>query len=189
MEADERKTLFKAEFHPVLKTYIFLYVLQLLVVSIIGIIVVPFWLLGLGVWVSGRYFAHLECVLTENTLEYKKGYLFRVEKTVLLDKIQDLTLKEGPLLRFFNLQMLIIETAGQSNPDGGGDAKLIGIIDAREFRRKVLAQRDIITARDEMPARIENEMQTGESQISLLKEIRDTLKRIEREFVDMGRKS
>ncbi len=180
MKNENSKTLFKAEFHPALKTYIFVYVLWMLFVSIIGIIVVPFWLFGFGMFFTQRYFSHLECALTEKTLEYRKGYLFRVEKTVLLDKIQDLTLKEGPLLRAFGLAMLIVETAGQSNPESTGDAKLIGIIDAREFRKKVLAQRDKLTAESLAEKSATKEIQTDENQITLLSDIRNSLGRIEK---------
>jgi len=180
MENNSEKILFKAEFHPALKTYIFFYVLWLLFVSIIGIVVIPFWLLGLGAFLSQRYFSHLECVLTEKTLEYRKGYFFRVEKTVLLDKITDLTLKEGPLLRAFGLAMLIVETAGQSNPESVGDAKLIGIIEAREFRQKVLKQRDKISAESVAGKSASKEIETGEDQITLLKDIKNALGRIEK---------
>ncbi len=91
-------------------------VLLALVATVIGIAAVPFWVLGLGQWRSRRYFESLSCVLTERTLEFGKGFFFRVEKTVPLDRIQDLTVKEGPLLRAFGLCTLRVETAGQSSP-------------------------------------------------------------------------
>ena len=84
----------------------------------------------------------MECKLTDQTLELKKGYLFRIEKTIPLDKIQDLTLREGPLLRALGICMLDIETAGQSSPQGSSDAKIIGIKDTKEFRDRVGQKQD-----------------------------------------------
>ena len=72
------------------------------------------------------------CTLTERHLSFKKGVIFKAGKTIPL---------ENPLLKAFNLRILKIETAGQSNPQGS-DMKLIGIIDTVEFKNKVLRQRD-----------------------------------------------
>jgi len=44
-------------------------------------------------------------------LEFKKGIFFRVEKTIPLENIQDLTFNEDPLLRYLDLRVLKIETA------------------------------------------------------------------------------
>ena len=69
--------------------------------------------------------------------------MFKVEKTIPLENIQDLTFIENPLLKAFDLRILKIETAGQSNPQGS-DMKLIGILNSKEFRDKVLRQRELI---------------------------------------------
>lgn len=183
MENEERTILVKAQFDPKLKTYLFLYVLGMLLITLAGIILVPFWIFGFGLLVCRRYFSHIECVLTDRTLEYKKGYFFRIEKTVLLDKIQDLTLKEGPLLRALGISALVIETAGQSTPEGTGDTKLIGIVDVREFRKRVLAQRDSLVEKLETKNR-DDSSEGNEDQFHILKDIRDALKRIEKIILD-----
>lgn len=69
--------------------------------------------------------------------------MFRVEKTIPLENIQDLTFIENPLLKYLDLRILKIETAGQSNPKGS-DMKLIGIINSVNFKEAVLNQREII---------------------------------------------
>lgn len=68
--------------------------------------------------------------------------MFREEKSIPLDKITDLTLKHGPVLRALGLVTLHIETAGQSTQAGAADAKLTGVVEARRFRDSVLEQRD-----------------------------------------------
>jgi len=170
------KVLFKAEFHPILIHYLFFYVLGFLFVIVVSIPLIPFWLI-IGYYFCRRYYRRLECVLTEQTLELKKGHFFRVEKTIPLDKIQDLTLREGPLLRLFKICMLDIETAGQSNPQGASDAKIIGITDVRDFRDKVLAQRDLVVAQG---FKSPQKMIEQEDDVSVFVEMRDSLHRIEK---------
>ncbi len=171
MNNEQKKIVMEAEFHPVIKTYLFIYVIFFLVATVFGILLIPFWLLGLGTFATKKYYDNLKCLLTERTLEFRKGYLFRVEKTIPLDKIQDLTLREGPLLRMFGICILSIETAGQANPQGTSDAKLIGIRKAREFREKVLEQRDLKIEKDEPHHKDDSD--------SVMEEIRDSLLRIE----------
>lgn len=180
MESGSNKILSKAEFNPLIKTYLFFYFLGILFISFIGIVVIPFWLLGAGIIVTRRYFSHLECILTERTLEYKKGSFFRIEKTILLDKIQDLTLKEGPLLRAFGLTALIIETAGQSNPQGSEDAKLIGIVNVREFRKSVIAQRDVLIEKLESKNPTGQKIENNNDHVNVLTDIKIILERIEK---------
>lgn len=143
IERSKATSLVKAEFNPRIKTYINASVVLVCCITIVGILFIPFWLI-FGRMYLNRYFNSLYCELTVRALKFKKGVLFQVEKTIPLDKIQDLTFREGPLLRYFNLSSLKIETAGQS-AEGKSDMTLIGIMDARAFREKVIDQRDKIT--------------------------------------------
>lgn len=173
--SDDHKIIYEAEFHPVLKTYLLVYTASIMLISIAGIIIIPFWLLGLGTYYCGRYYESLRCTVTTKTLEIKKGWLFRIEKTIPLDKIQDLTLKEGPLLRALKLHQIEIETAGQNIQQGSSDAKLIGIVNPREFRKFVLKQRDAVNEHSK-----ENILEDqGEPNNRLLAQIRDSVKHIE----------
>ena len=69
-----------------------------------------------------------------------------------LDKITDLAVLEGPLLRHFGLCSLKIETAGGGEGSSMGQAGLPGIVDALEFRDKVLEQRDLVAGGVPAPA-------------------------------------
>lgn len=176
------KVLVKAEFEPVLKTYINLTGIFILVISIVGIVLLPVWLIAGRAYIN-RYFENLECELTTRALHFKKGVWFQTERTVPLDKIQDLTFKEGPVLRHFGLSQLMIETAGNS-AQANADMKLIGIINSRDFRIKVLDQRDDITDyQSGSPSGSGTDGETASSALSelvpLLKQMNDTLKRIE----------
>jgi len=166
----------QAEFNPRIRKYILFIVSFFLFVSVAGIPLILLWCLGFGQYVSRRYYEHLACRLTDSHLEFKKGILFRVEKTIPLENIQDITFIDNPFLRWFDLRILKIETAGSSNPTGS-DMKLIGIIDTQEFKEKVLEQRTVI--RNKALNMMGGGTGSGdEESIVLLKEIRDLLKDI-----------
>jgi len=163
----------EAEFTPKIKKYIFAYVALILLISFIGIPILLIWLLGLGQSVSKRYYENLKCQLTVGHLEYKKGVLFKVEKTIPLENIQDLTFIQNPILNYFGLKILQIETAG-GGAKQGADMKLVGIVDSADFKKKVLLQRETIMSTNSGSPPISNNDSTNE----LLTEIRDLLQEI-----------
>jgi putative membrane protein len=125
-------TLLKAEFNPLIRPYLALYVAAILCSTIVGIPLALIWVCGVGQWWARRYFDKLECHLTDKTLHYRKGILIQVEKTIPLENIQDVTFLEGPILRRFNLSTLKFETAGHSAGQAH-DMRLTGIIDAQSI--------------------------------------------------------
>ncbi|MEZ5403005.1 MAG: PH domain-containing protein [Bryobacteraceae bacterium] len=139
--SSEPVVLERASFNPLIRSYLVLYVSWFLLISVAGIVLLPFWLLGVGQWWARHYFDKLLCELTDRTLRYRKGILVTVEKTIPLENIQDVTLVEGPLLRWFNLAVLKFETAGHATRQAN-DMKLVGIIGALEFRNRILEARD-----------------------------------------------
>lgn len=174
MTVQSGNIVYNAKFHPVLIKYFLIYIAIILLTTVVGIILIPFWFIGIGSYLCKRYYSSLECTLKEQTLEMKRGYIFRTEKTIPLNKIQDITLKEGPLERAFNTCILQIETAGQATQQGQSDMRLVGIVDARDFRDRVLAQRDKVSGGEKVSVTDNNEIL-----IEIIKEIRDTLHKIE----------
>jgi putative membrane protein len=135
--------------------------------------------------VMDKYLDRLSCTLTERTLEIKKGLLNRVESTVPLEKITDLQMFQGPIMRWLGLQGFKLETAGQSSSPGGSLVNMIGIADTPGFRKAVLDQRDRLAdgglkrrGAPADPARPEID------EAAVLAEIRDALLRIERGLTD-----
>lgn len=131
----------QAEFNPLIRPYLVLSIGFTLAMTIVGIPLAIIWVLGVGQWWARHYFEKLECVLSENTLRYRKGIIFQVEKTIPLENIQDVTFIEGPLLKRFHLSILKFETAGQSAGQAH-DMKLVGIINAHHYRSQILAARE-----------------------------------------------
>lgn len=165
----------KAEFNSNIKGYIMATGVIILLFSFIGIPLIILWVLGVGQKISQRYYDSLECNLTEKHLEFKKGAMWKIEKTIPLENIQDLAFIETPLLKYFNMRLLKIETAGSSNPQGA-DMRLMGIENAKDFKEKVLRQREIlVTGKNENNQVSSSNMNREDEMISLLKEVRDAL--------------
>lgn len=171
----------QATFNPDVRKYWLLGGSFTLFVTLIGIPLLPIWWL-LGMWITGRYLERLECTLTKRTLIVKRGFFVRVEKTIPLDKITDLGMVQGPLMRMFDVQALSIETAGSTSQ--GALVKLYGIENAEAFRDTVLDQRDHMLEKEteDAPAPASTASSGPVSDgfnaeaVALLREIRDELK-------------
>ena len=168
-------TPLRTRFNPLIRPYLVISVGFTLFMTIVGIPLAILWFLGIGQWWARHYFDKLECELTPRALRYRKGIFVTVEKTIPLENIQDVTFIEGPLLKRFNLSILKFETAGHSAGQAN-DMKLIGIIDAHDFRARILA------ARDEMKrvgsAGVATGVQAEAASLEALRAIDGTLKAI-----------
>ena len=138
----EEIILKEASFNPKVKTYIFFVVLFFLITTIIGIVVIPFWIFGLGQWLSNKFFHTLSCQLSNKNLKFSKGLIVHIEETVPLENIQDLSFIGGPILRYFGLTLIRIETAGGGGAHNQNMMSMLGINDAENFKKEILNQRE-----------------------------------------------
>jgi len=175
----EETILASAEFDSRLPSYYFLQTLFALAVMVFTIPLIPVWAI-IGMAVHKRQYEALGCDLTERSLNIRRGFLFKVQKNIPLDKITDLAVSEGPVLRYFGLCSLKIETAGGGQGSNMGQALLPGVVEALEFRDAVLNQRDVVAGG--APAPVVEPAKPGED--GVLVEIRDTLQRIEKSLAD-----
>jgi len=160
----------KAVFNPKLKTYIHLVVLFYLVVSVVGLIIVPFWLLGLGQWLSKLFFNTLKCELSDKNLYFSKGIILHIEKTIPLENIQDLSFYGGPILRSFGLTFIKVETAGGGGGHHSNMMSIPGIEEAEEFKNLILSQREKV-----IKAKSGGNTASAVSETALLTEIKNEL--------------
>ena len=184
----EPAILLDAEFNPRVKSY---WTWQPVLFLTLFIVTIPIAILYaiIARFFIGRYLANLHCSLTERTLDIKKGIWNKTESTIPLEKITDLQLFQGPIMRYFEIHGFKVETAGQSPGAGGGAlVNLVGIVDTKGFRKAVLDQRDRLStdagsasaaATAQAPADVMGDPQTAQ----LLTEIRDSLQRIEQSVV------
>ena len=104
----------------------------------IGLILAAIAIAGLK-WYYPRYVAALRYCLDDRSLRVEQGLLFRSRKTIPLDKITDLELVQGPLLRALDMWKIKVQTAstGSQMPE----ATLIGVINPEQVREEILAVR------------------------------------------------
>ena len=162
-----------ATFNPRVKTYWLLSGAVVFVVSIIGIPLLLLWF-PLGMIFTGRYLDRMSCELTNKALKVRKGLFVRTEKTIPLEKITDMGMVQGPIMRWLDIERLTIETAGQSG--AGALVSMAGIEHAKDFREAVLNQRDEFTSRSSRQE--SGDAETGTSD-NTQEAIHQTLLRIE----------
>jgi len=133
------KIVLEATFNPSVKTY---WLLSLLLFSTLIVIGIPLLVISIPIFylISSKMIAAMSAVITERKLIVRKGIFNKEEKTIPLEKITDVAMTQGPLMRMFNLYRLSFETAGQSAQ--GALVSLIGIEDAINFRETILSQKD-----------------------------------------------
>jgi len=113
------------------------------------------WFFGLGIIVAlVHYFAYspwlcqlqainLRYRLDGDTLRVDGGVFFLFRKSIPLERITDVALVQGPLLRHFGIWEMQIQTAGTGQ---GCEAKMYGVLDPEKVRELILSQRHKIYA-------------------------------------------
>ena len=169
----EDKIIHQADFESNLGLYWLLSGAAYFSLSIVGIPLLLLWF-PIGLWGTRRYIRNMSAELTSNKLIVRRGILTRTENTVPLDKITDMALIQGPIMRLFGLHKLTVETAGQS----GARAliSLVGIVDAPQFRTRVLEQKERLTQR---PHPASPSVQPDDALLQNVVEMVASLKRIE----------
>lgn len=161
-----------AAFSPKLKAYYFWSGVVTLTLTLVGILALPLWAV-VGSWWARRHYESLRMEVTDRAVIIGKGVFFKQELTIPLDKIQDISVREGPLLNALGLLGLRLETAGQRNmTTGKSEGDLVGLLEARHIRDVIIQRRDRL-ASSERPLAPSSDTNT------LLIEIRDSLHRLE----------
>ena len=156
-----------------------------ILITVVGIPLIPIWWI-FSFWYGAEYMRRVSARLTTQALEIKMGVFFRKESTIPLNRITDLKLHDGPVMRHYGLRGLKVETAGTGGQNASSEGNLVGVIDAEEFRNAVLAQRQRVI--DAESGRAEPTVaQAPTSSNDTLLEIRDILARIESQLSEQDR--
>jgi putative membrane protein len=118
------------------------------VVSIVTIPLLPI-LIPFTAWYYRRFYRALSVTLTSRELIVRRGLWVRTESTIPLEKVTDVGMVEGPLMRRHGVKGLRVETAGQTGAAGIGLVSIVGIENPDDFRDAVLDQRDKVSDRDD----------------------------------------
>lgn len=93
-----------------------------------------------AIWAPAWRVSALRYRLEGSTLRIDEGILFRKRKSIPLDRITDLAMVQGPLMRCFGIWAIHVQTAGSTRqlPEG----VLHGLADAESARDAIMAARD-----------------------------------------------
>ena len=168
--------LIEAQFDRRVMSYGRLVITGFLVITVVGILLIPFWLI-FSLWYMPEFYRRQTARLTTRAVEIRKGVFFRKESTIPLNRITDVRLHDDPLMRHYGMRGLKVETAGQSGQSSGSEGDLVGVIDAVEFRDAILRQREASLGAEAPAAPAPSA--ASDDTAAILTEIRDILTRIE----------
>jgi len=114
-----------------------------LMMWIVGVVIAFVYALTFGPWLSRKQAEVLEYRLYESNLFVHQGVFFIKRKTIPLDRITDIVLVQGPLLRYFGLWRMDIQTAGSGQQRA--EAYLYGLTDPEQAKEMILAARDAVS--------------------------------------------
>ncbi|MEM7476924.1 MAG: PH domain-containing protein [Planctomycetota bacterium] len=175
--SQEEKVVWEAKFNDKVATYWLMSGIIGMAVTVIGIPLIPIWFF-VGRILTKMYLDTHQATLTSRTLRVSKGIFVKVEKAVPLDRLTDVGVVQGPIMRAFEVESLSVETAGQSAV--GSLIHLTGIENGREFKEAILKQRDLIVGSNEELAKLPSTpVGTDSSNQPVLERILEVLQRIE----------
>lgn len=152
---------FKEDFQPSAqyKPYLAIYTIAvavLLYVFALGWLVFPFVLVGYNalaiglflivlillvafilIWVQ-LYYKSIVYHLNDTEMTWKRGVWFRKTGIVPYNRITNIDISQGPVMRLFKISNLQIQTAGNSGGKAGSEISIIGVEDAEPLRAFIM---------------------------------------------------
>ena len=135
-------------------------------IIITGVAVMLLWI-PFGWIIHKKQLQNASCSLTKRGIAIRKGWIFKAQQNIPLDKLTDISIHEGPVLNLFGIVRISIETAGATPFHLTGLEKST----TPQFRDVVMKQRDSLTGTQVTSS------QEGQSN-DVLVEIRDILQQI-----------
>ncbi len=116
----------------------------------VGLAVGLLYLLTFGPYVARRRAEALEYRLDGTTVRIREGFLFIKHKSIPLDRVTDIVMDQGPLLRHYGLWTLKLQTAGVGQ--GRAEGVLYGLTEPERIREMLIAARDQAARRGDYAA-------------------------------------
>ena len=91
-----------------------------------------------------KEFQSQKCTVDDHRIHYSGGWINKVEKTVPLDRVQDLAIQEGCVQRYCGVSSLLVQTAGNSGPEARAELTLNSVVEPRRLRASIIQRRDAI---------------------------------------------
>lgn len=138
------EAVFGVQQHRVKRYFFWNHIFAIIVVGIwffgLGLIAAVIYAVSLGQWLPRKQAEALRYWLDGTTLRVDQGVFFYQRKAIPLDRVTDIVMVQGPLLRFLRIWALRIQTAGAGGPRA--EAVLYGLERPSKIRDELLAARD-----------------------------------------------
>ena len=105
-----------------------------------SMLIVPIALALTYLWLE-LVFRRLRYDVDEDSVNIRQGVLFHVEKVIPLEKITDIKLMQGPLMRLFGVYNILIQTAGSGHQVPEGIMTFESHAKAVEVRERIMVAR------------------------------------------------
>ncbi len=112
----------------------------------IGVLVTPVYAVLIASWLPQRQAAALRYWLEGTTLRVDAGVFFLKRKGIPLDRVTDVVLTQGPLMRWCGIWRLDVQTAGTGQQRS--EAVLYGVREPEAVRDLLLKTRDAAARAD-----------------------------------------
>lgn len=174
-ENTEDGVIAAAEFSSGFVAYAYIMTNVVLAITIVGLFVNILWI-PFGWIVHKKQLENASLTLTKNGIKIRKGWIFKAQQNIPLDKLTDISIHEGPILNMCKIVKIAIETAGATPFHLIGLKKSV----ATQFRDVVMMQRDALATQHASHANISTSGAgvTSSQSNEVLVEIRDILHQI-----------
>lgn len=89
---------------------------------------------GLTVFWSFFYFNSIQYMMNDTEITWKRGVFFKKTGIVPYNRITDVMISQGPIMRIFGISHVGIQTAGGRTPNGNSEIRIEGQLHATELR-------------------------------------------------------
>lgn len=94
-------------------------------------------LVGVLIWVP-LYYKSIVYHLNDTEMSWKRGVWFKKTGIVPYNRITNVDISQGPVMRLFKISNLQIQTAGNSGGKAGSEISIIGVEDAEPLRAFIM---------------------------------------------------
>lgn len=142
-----------------------------------GIVWVIFLLIyGFNLYWISKFYDSISFRLADSEIVVEKGVWIKNVQNVPYKKIMNITTKQGPIYRHFDLGKVEIETAGSSGRDSGPEASIFGVENFVEVKDSVL---ELVRKRKET-GEVKPELHERGETSEIIKELREIRKILEK---------
>ncbi len=112
----------------------------------LGLILAVVYYFTIGQWLPGRQAGALKYWVDGTTLRVDTGVYFLRRRAIPLDRVTDIVLSQGPLMRHFGIWSIRVEATGPI-AQAITPVMLYGLLDPEEVRDELMALRDLASRR------------------------------------------